>query len=42
MATNPGEVETYLGIDKVVLPGVPKILIPTTAGTGSEVTNVTV
>jgi alcohol dehydrogenase len=32
----------YLGIDKVERPGVPKILIPTTAGTGSEVTNVAV
>ncbi len=42
MATNPGKVEDYLGIDKVGAPGVPKIIIPTTAGTGSEVTNVAV
>mgnify|MGYP003704537581 CR=1 FL=1 len=42
MATNPGNVEDYLGIDKVAQPGVPKIIIPTTAGTGSEVTNVAV
>ncbi|GGF82476.1 alcohol dehydrogenase [Azorhizobium oxalatiphilum] len=42
MATNPGEVESYLGIDKVERPGVPKIIIPTTSGTGSEVTNVAV
>ena len=42
MATNPGKVEDYLGIDKVAAPGVPKIIIPTTAGTGSEVTNVAV
>ena len=42
MAGNPGRVEDYLGIDKVGQPGVPKILIPTTSGTGSEVTNVAV
>ncbi|MGU3496199.1 iron-containing alcohol dehydrogenase [Xanthobacteraceae bacterium A53D] len=42
MATNPGDVESYLGIDKVEKPGVPKIIIPTTSGTGSEVTNVAV
>lgn len=38
MATNPGDVKNYLGIGKVGKPGLPKILIPTTAGTGSEVT----
>lgn len=42
MASNPGQVKDYLGIDKVERPGVPKILIPTTSGTGSEVTNVAV
>lgn len=39
---NPGEVRDYLGIDKLPAPAVPKIMIPTTAGTGSEVTNVAV
>lgn len=38
MATNHGDVKDYLGIGKVGKPGLPKILIPTTAGTGSEVT----
>jgi alcohol dehydrogenase class IV len=38
MATNPGRVEDYLGFDKVRVPGLRKILITTTAGTGSEVT----
>jgi alcohol dehydrogenase len=42
LATNEQDVAQYLGIDKVERPGVPKILIPTTAGTGSEVTNVAV
>jgi alcohol dehydrogenase class IV len=36
MATNPGKVVDYAGIDLVAKPGLPKILIPTTAGTGSE------
>lgn len=38
MATNNGDVKDYLGVGKVSKPGLPKILIPTTAGTGSEVT----
>ena len=42
MVNNPGEVRDYLGVDKVPNPAVAKILIPTTAGTGSEVTNVAV
>jgi len=38
MYTNPGTVGQYVGINLVQNPGLPKILIPTTAGTGSEVT----
>jgi len=38
ISTNPGNVEQYIGINLVKKPGLPKILIPTTAGTGSEVT----
>jgi len=36
MANNPGTIADYAGIDKVPRAGLPKILIPTTAGTGSE------
>jgi len=42
LATNGGQLSDYLGIEKVPKPGLPKIFIPTTAGTGSEVTNVAV
>ena len=40
--TNPGAIRKYVGVNLVEKPGVPKILIPTTAGTGSEVTHVAV
>jgi alcohol dehydrogenase class IV len=40
MATNEGNVLDYSGIDMVPKRGLPKILIPTTAGTGSEVTRI--
>jgi alcohol dehydrogenase class IV len=38
LLTNPGRGLDYRGFDKVREPGVPTLLIPTTAGTGSEVT----
>jgi alcohol dehydrogenase class IV len=38
MLTNPGTVYDYFGIDLVRNQGIPTILIPTTAGTGAEVT----
>ncbi len=38
IATNKGAAADYLGLNKVPKPGLPKIMIPTTAGTGSEVT----
>ena len=38
LATNEGSAAAYQGLGLVTKPGVPKIMIPTTAGTGSEVT----
>ncbi len=38
LATNKGTAVDYLGLNKVPQHGLPKIMIPTTAGTGSEVT----
>jgi alcohol dehydrogenase len=42
LATNGGKAQDYLGIERVPGRGLPKAMIPTTAGTGSEVTNVCV
>jgi len=40
VAANGGKVIDYVGMDQVPKAGLPKILIPTTSGTGSEVTRV--
>ncbi|MBV7505625.1 iron-containing alcohol dehydrogenase [Bacillus sp. sid0103] len=45
LASHEGKVEDYLnltGTKKITNKGLPKILIPTTSGTGSEVTNISV
>ncbi|TRO57552.1 iron-containing alcohol dehydrogenase [Candidatus Bathyarchaeota archaeon] len=36
--TNPEPITDFVGVKKVRKPGIPKILIPTTSGTGSEIT----
>jgi alcohol dehydrogenase len=38
LAANNKKAADYLGLNKVPGPGLPKIMVPTTAGTGSEVT----
>ncbi|MFC1980379.1 iron-containing alcohol dehydrogenase [Chloroflexota bacterium] len=37
-----GDGQDYVGVDKVPGPGIPVFTIPTTAGTGSEVTNIAI
>ncbi|MEE9566516.1 MAG: iron-containing alcohol dehydrogenase, partial [Desulfobacteria bacterium] len=38
LVINGGTAEDYIGLEMVPMPGLPTIMIPTTAGTGSEVT----
>lgn len=38
LLTNGGKAADYIGLDKIAKAGVPKIMVPTTAGTGAEMT----
>ncbi|AEG16577.1 Alcohol dehydrogenase [Desulfofundulus kuznetsovii DSM 6115] len=42
LMTNPGTINDYIGVNLVPKPGLPVIAVPTTAGTGSEVTPIAI
>ena len=42
MLTNAGPIDDYFGMELVPKPGLPLVLVPTTAGTGSEMTSICV
>ncbi len=42
LATNPGKISDFMGANKIPKAGPPMVAIPTTAGTGSEVTPFTI
>jgi alcohol dehydrogenase class IV len=42
MATNAGSIQTYMGLNKLTNQAAPMIAVPTTGGTGSEVTMFTI
>lgn len=42
MAVNKGQISEYFGIDQIPEPGLPTLMVPTTAGTGSEVTPIAI
>jgi alcohol dehydrogenase len=42
MLTNDGPIDDYFGMELVPKPGLPLVLVPTTAGTGSEMTSICV
>lgn len=42
LVTNEGDISSFIGIDQIAKAGLPTIIIPTTAGTGSEVTPIAI
>lgn len=42
LVTNVGEIGSFVGIDQIAVPGLATIIVPTTAGTGSEVTPIAI